>query len=172
MFEIRPQRFDRFGDILLLDVGVEGVDRDADAWMPNRLAEILCLGCRSQKKCLRAVHGLNGNRDLVLFCNRANLLKDLYCPAMFVVVRPMLGQISNGRKKRTAQDSRTAFRGGFDAGCQMPQRRPPNFRIGADGVDWRRQDSADGAFERIRFKGPPNWGGGELGGIKERDLEP
>ncbi len=96
MTETIAQRMDRDSNILLLDIGVEGIDGHADPGMTDGFAQCQGFSRCAQEKSLGAIHGLNGERDAACIKSFAERLKYLGCPLPLARRRPMAGEIAIG----------------------------------------------------------------------------
>src|SRR5580693_8642712 len=84
VLEVRPDLSECSSDLLLLDVGMEGVEQNADPRVVNGLAQTDGVFRGIQEVSLEAVQGFDGDLDAVTFEYGSELLITLHRPIPFV----------------------------------------------------------------------------------------
>src|SRR5690349_15582043 len=139
----------RLADILLFDVGVEGIEQDPNLRMVDLVTERHRVGGRVEKVSLEAVQGLNGDSDAVPLEHRAKRLVTLHRPFPLIRGAPPPGQIADRRIERPGHDLRAYFGRGFDAILHVGARFLPDGSIVRDHVQPARNHRADSTFEAV-----------------------
>ena len=131
----RAKRAARGGNVLLLDVGVEGVDQDADAGIVDRFAELRRVGRGGEEEGFTEVDGFKREGHLATFERLAELLEGLDGPAPLVFGAAAARKVADRSIHGAAYQLCSEFRRSFDASAQMCLREPANRSVRRDGID-------------------------------------
>src|ERR1700722_11361176 len=109
VFEVRPDRTVTRSDILLFDVGMEGVEQNPDIGVANFLCQLGCIRGSVQEKCFEPVQGFDGEGHVVGSKRFSHGLKALDGPLPFIAGSTPPGQITNRAVERSGNNFRACF---------------------------------------------------------------
>ena len=152
MTQVLSDGADARGDVLLFDVGVKGVEQNADVGVVDLSAEFVGIGGSVQKVSLEAVERFYRERDAIGGESVAQLLQAIDRILPFIGGAAAAGEIADGAVHGTAKDSGSGFGNGLDEVFEMLDSTCADGGFVADWAEAWQEGGRDCAFETERLR--------------------
>ncbi len=157
--------------VLLFDIGVEGVEQQADRGMVDRVAELHAVCGGVQEVRFETVERLECEGDVVLDERVGDRLVALDRTPPLVRGPAAAGQFSNRAVERADDQPRAGIGDRANRVAKVLHRSAPNVRVVADETEAADERRRHGPLEAFGLRRASNGCRGELGRPEQRDLD-